>query len=199
MENQSISPFTPPFERRGHTRHYSDGREIEISSTMVCNHPTSYNMHDREDDFEPPCGDPLDTNDNILDACLDSPPNSEDNNPWGIIIIFAGVLIAIKGIPKLVRFIKSKRNNKQKTQVPDIQEKNNKGAKTMSKFKVVINYSEGTSEEDDDIFDTEAEAEEHGCYMCSCCRVGAQVSHLSNPGDYPLDEDYDVDFEVIEV
>ena len=69
----------------------------------------------------------------------------------------------------------------------------------MAKFKVVMNYSDGTSEEDDEIFETEEEAEEHGLYMCSCYNVGSETLHLSNPGDYPLDEDDDVDFKVIEV
>lgn len=69
----------------------------------------------------------------------------------------------------------------------------------MANFKVVLNFSDGTSEEDDAIFENEAEAEEHGGYLCGCHHTGTETLHLSNPGDYPLDEDNDVDFEVIEV
>ena len=68
----------------------------------------------------------------------------------------------------------------------------------MAKFKVIMNYS-GYDEECDEIFETEAEANEHGLYMCSCTRQGAKILNLSNPGDYPLDEYEEVDFEVIEV
>ena len=70
---------------------------------------------------------------------------------------------------------------------------------TTTKYKVVMNYSDGTSEEDDEIFDTESAAEEYGIYFCSCYHQGGEILNLSNPGDYPLDEDDDVDFEVIEV
>ncbi|SEM22691.1 hypothetical protein SAMN04487770_12943 [Butyrivibrio sp. ob235] len=49
------------------------------------------------------------------------------------------------------------------------------------------------------LFDTEQEAEEHGLYLCSCYNLGAETLNLSNPGDYPLDEEDDVDFEIIEV
>lgn len=69
----------------------------------------------------------------------------------------------------------------------------------MAKFKVVMIYSDGSREEDDEICETEAEAQEHGCYLCSCHNQGAETLHLSNPGDYPFDEVDDVDFEVIEV
>lgn len=66
-------------------------------------------------------------------------------------------------------------------------------------FKVVMCYSDGTREEDDEIFDTESAAEEYGGYLCGCYHEGAEILNLSNPGDYPLDDDDDVDFEIIEV
>ena len=62
-----------------------------------------------------------------------------------------------------------------------------------------MNYSDGTSEEQDDIFDTEEEAESYAGYLCGCYHVGAETLHLSNPGDYPIAEDDDVDYEIIEV
>ena len=67
------------------------------------------------------------------------------------------------------------------------------------KYKVEMHYSDGTVEEEDEIFDTEEEAEEHAQYMCSCYYEGAEILNLSNPGDYPLDPDDEVDYEIIEV
>lgn len=65
-------------------------------------------------------------------------------------------------------------------------------------YKVVMHYPDGTSEDDDEEFETESEATEHGLYLCSCYTVGGEVLHLSNPGDYPL-KDEQADFEVIEI
>jgi hypothetical protein len=84
------------------------------------------------------------------------------------------------------------------------QEERNGGGKAMSrgkntKYKVVMCYSDGTREEDDEICETESEADEYGQYLCSCYRQGNEILHLSNPGDYPLDENGEVDFEIIEV
>ena len=56
----------------------------------------------------------------------------------------------------------------------------------MSKYMVEFFYSDGTSEEDDNLFDTEAEARAHGEYLCSCYHLGGEILHMSNPGDYPL-------------
>lgn len=65
-------------------------------------------------------------------------------------------------------------------------------------WKVLYHYDDGTSEEDDEVFETEEEAEEHGLYMHSCASLGAEILHMSNPGDYPDDDD-DLDYEIIEV
>lgn len=67
------------------------------------------------------------------------------------------------------------------------------------KYKGVMHYPDGTEEEDDELYDSEEQAEEAGSYGCSCYREGGEILNLSNPGDYPLDEDDDCDFEVIEV
>lgn len=69
----------------------------------------------------------------------------------------------------------------------------------MTKYKVVMNYPDGTIEEDDEIFDTESAAEEYGAYLVGCYDQGGEILNLSNPGDYPLDADDDADFDVIEV
>ena len=64
-------------------------------------------------------------------------------------------------------------------------------------YKVVMQYPDGT-EELDEIFETESEAEEHGLYMCSCYSTGEEILHLSNPGDNPLSDDK-ADYEIIEI
>lgn len=37
--------------------------------------------------------------------------------------------------------------------------------------------------------------------LMSECRTGAETLNLSNPGDYPYDEDddFDIDYEIIEI
>ena len=62
----------------------------------------------------------------------------------------------------------------------------------MSKYKVLFN-----DEEMDEVFDTEDDAEEYALYLCSCAREGAEILHMSNPGDYDED-DYDADYEIVE-
>lgn len=63
----------------------------------------------------------------------------------------------------------------------------------MAKYKVLFN-----DEYVDEIFDTEEEAEEHALYLASCAREGAEILHMSNPGDYDAD-DYDDDYEIVEI
>lgn len=53
----------------------------------------------------------------------------------------------------------------------------------MPKFKVIFYFPDGTVEESEEIFDTEAEAEEFGGSECGAYAVGAEVLHLSNPSD----------------
>ena len=70
----------------------------------------------------------------------------------------------------------------------------------MSKFKVIMHYPSGEEEELDDVFTSEDAASDYGLYMCSCYHTGGEILNMSNPGDYPLEDDEDdVDFEVIEV
>ena len=66
----------------------------------------------------------------------------------------------------------------------------------MSKFKIVFD-----GEECDEIFNTEEEAEDHALYLISCSREGAEILHMSNPGDYDYDEETydDPDYEIIEI
>lgn len=69
----------------------------------------------------------------------------------------------------------------------------------MTKYKIVMHYSNGESEEDDDIFEDEESAEEYGNYLVGCSSLGAEILNLSNPGDYPLEEADEADFDIIEV
>lgn len=66
-------------------------------------------------------------------------------------------------------------------------------------YKVVMHYSDGTSGEDDEVFETESEANDYGLELISSYHTGGEVLNMSNPGDYPLDEDDDTDFEVVEI
>lgn len=68
-----------------------------------------------------------------------------------------------------------------------------------TKFKVIMHFSDGTEEELDEIFDDRASAEEYGMYSVGCYFEGTEILNMSNPGDYPLDENDDVDFEVVEI
>lgn len=65
-------------------------------------------------------------------------------------------------------------------------------------YKVVIKHSGGT-EEQDEVFETESDANDYGLYYVSCYNAGTEVLHMSNPGDYPLDSDNGVDFDIIEL
>lgn len=66
----------------------------------------------------------------------------------------------------------------------------------MPKYKILFD-----GEYKDDSFDTEEKAEEHALYLCSCCLEGAEILHMSNPGDYDYDEDEfeDPEYEIVEV
>ena len=66
----------------------------------------------------------------------------------------------------------------------------------MSKHKIIFD-----GEEQDEIFNSEEDAEEYVLYLCSCTREGAKILHMSNPGDYDYDEDEfeDPDYEIIEI
>lgn len=64
----------------------------------------------------------------------------------------------------------------------------------MIKYRVVF---EG--EPEDELYDTYEEAEETALYLCSCSREGAEILHMSNPGDYDFDENTEYEYEIEEV
>lgn len=63
----------------------------------------------------------------------------------------------------------------------------------MAKYKVIFN-----DEEQDEVFNSESVAEDYALYLVSCTKEGAEILHMSNPGDYDED-DYDDDYEIVEV
>ena len=68
----------------------------------------------------------------------------------------------------------------------------------MTKYKVIMHYPDGYTDEEDEVFDSYADASDYGCYLVSCCRDGAETLNMSNPFENP-DSDGEADFEVIEV
>lgn len=67
-------------------------------------------------------------------------------------------------------------------------------------YKLVFHYPDGTIEEEDELYETEDQADEAGLYGCSCFNEGGEVLHLSNPGEYPNDSiESECDYEIIEV
>lgn len=68
----------------------------------------------------------------------------------------------------------------------------------MKKYKAKIIFKDGEIMEIDGVFDTEAEAEEYAIDSISEISQGYEILNMSNPGDYPLDEEVDdeVDGEV---
>ena len=65
----------------------------------------------------------------------------------------------------------------------------------MAKYKVIFD-----GEEQDEVFSTAKDAEAHALYLCSCTREGAEILHMSNPGDYDYNEyDFeDPEYEIVE-
>ena len=57
------------------------------------------------------------------------------------------------------------------------------------KYKYILYFPDGEKidslKDDGEVFDTEEEAEEEGLYAMSCAEEGADILHMSNPGDYP--------------
>lgn len=63
----------------------------------------------------------------------------------------------------------------------------------MAKYKVLFN-----GELENELFNTEEEAEEYALYLVGCAREGAEILHMSNPFDYDANDYYD-DYEIVEI
>lgn len=66
----------------------------------------------------------------------------------------------------------------------------------MPKFKIILD-----GEEQDEEFTTREAAEEYAIYLCGCAREGAEILFMSNPGDYPYDEETfeEPEYDIVEV
>ena len=52
----------------------------------------------------------------------------------------------------------------------------------------------------DEVFDTEEEAEEYAAYLSGCGRLGAEILYMSNPYENESPDDYEEPFiEVVEL
>ena len=67
----------------------------------------------------------------------------------------------------------------------------------MTKYQVKYIYSDGNENYEDDLFNTEEEAFEAGEYGCSCYFSGNEILNMHNPGDYPLDDEDEIAFQII--
>lgn len=65
-------------------------------------------------------------------------------------------------------------------------------------YKINLLFDNGDIEEQEEEFETYKEAEECALYLCSCYHQGSEILHMSNPGDYPYDENEEVDYEIFE-
>ena len=56
-------------------------------------------------------------------------------------------------------------------------------------------------EYEDEVFETREEAMNFIAQIESECRTGAETLNMSNPGDYPYDEDddFEIDYEIIKI
>lgn len=69
----------------------------------------------------------------------------------------------------------------------------------MKKYKVIMLWPDGDEEELEFLFDTYEEAAECAGDQAGAYYTGQEMFYLSNPGDYPLDEDEEVDWRIVEV
>lgn len=73
------------------------------------------------------------------------------------------------------------------------------GDDSCHKFKLLMKYPDGTEEEEDELFNSEEEAQAYGDYMIACSQDGSETLYMSNLGDYPLDDYEDPEYEIIEI
>lgn len=78
----------------------------------------------------------------------------------------------------------------------------------MAKYKYVLTFENGKKldsfeEYGDDNFEgtfgTHDAAEEAALYAIICTKQGAEILHMSNPGDYGYDENEEISYEIEEI
>lgn len=67
-------------------------------------------------------------------------------------------------------------------------------------YKIHI-FDEDYEDYEDEVFEAEEVAHEYMAQLMIDRQTGAEILNLSNPGDYPYDEDddFDIDYEVIKI
>ena len=63
-------------------------------------------------------------------------------------------------------------------------------------YKVRLEFSDGSEYDCRDEFDTYEEAYQYGEYLNGCQKTGAEDLYMSNPGDYPMPDEFE-DGEII--
>lgn len=67
------------------------------------------------------------------------------------------------------------------------------------KYMAIVHLSNGNTLESDGFFDTYEEAFRDGEEIVSDYDAGGVILEMSNPGDYPYEEDKEIEIEVVEV
>ena len=66
----------------------------------------------------------------------------------------------------------------------------------MTKYAFLL---DGERFDEDEVFDTYEEAQEAVCEALSNMELGAEILHMSIPGDYPEEDYSDVEIDIIEI
>lgn len=59
----------------------------------------------------------------------------------------------------------------------------------MAKYKPFLLFENGEELDLEEEFDSEEEAVDYGCQSISDYHYGREILHMSNPGDYPEEDD----------
>lgn len=62
-----------------------------------------------------------------------------------------------------------------------------------------VSWEDDDMDDDDPVFETWAEADQYALDQIGNVHTGAEVLHLSNPGDYAEGDDADPEYEIVEV
>lgn len=73
----------------------------------------------------------------------------------------------------------------------------------MAKYKYIVKFSNGgiidSVIDEEEVFDSEWKAQQAAAETISYCKLGNQIEHMSNPGDYDLENFDDVEVIIEEV
>ncbi len=70
----------------------------------------------------------------------------------------------------------------------------------MTKYQVIYIDSAGDEiSREENLCLTREEAESVGCVGLSDYTTGCEVLYMSNPGDYPLEDNEEIDFDILEI